>query len=219
MQSGKATLRRARLFITVAEIDLASLGPVLPSRLEARRLYGDKGGMAIQFLEVMDSDAGSFLECTLSVVCKQACWPTCEQTGWCTLPGLPVWIGVTSDLARRYGRERWGYPKDLADLSIAFAGDRFRGHAVSPIGVSVECSATLTGELEVSDVELRSVSRRGDDLLFAPLVGSGKLATTWDPQAQYRLDLRAIGLGESTGTSTMGVYAEDLSLELRDLKP
>ena len=155
MQPLSATATNARMFATVAEVELSRLAPMLPPPLTPRRLYGSTGGLSIQFLDIPDSTIGPYRECTLSILCKaDQAWPD-SGASWRSLPGFPIWIAVTSVLARLYGREVWAYPKYVGDVEFAIEGEHFRGAAVGPDQTRVECSATLPSDLEPSDVEIQ----------------------------------------------------------------
>lgn len=215
MASIKGSFTRGRLFGTVVEIDRARVAPLLPSGLTPRRLYGDRCGLFVQFLEVMESNVGAFKECTVSAVCKEKLpWPPAGAAAWCSDPAFTLWVGVTSPLAQQYGREVWGYPKHTADVKIDDDGERFVGSVVTPEGISVACSALIPRELEPSEIELRSISSRLGKVLLAPMRGAARFATTWDPQASYDVELRPLGIDRLQGISSFGIYADELSLEL-----
>lgn len=215
MEPGTATAQNAKMVAIVLEVEAERLGSLLPAPLVPRRLYGTTCAMSIQFIDIPESTVGPYRECTVSVLCKEnVAWPRAEDEGWRSLLGFPIWIAVTSDVACFYGREVWAYPKFVGDVHFELHGDEFRGFAAVAGGPSVRCSAALTRELDATPVEFRSVSRRGDQLLLAPMPGHARFAADWDPRADYELDLQALGMGVVRGTSATGMYAADLCFEL-----
>ena len=216
LELAAATAEGARMVAVVAEVERKRLAALLPASLEPRRLYGAMGALSLQFIDIPESPLGPYRECTVSVLCKDTlAWPepTTPDT-WRSMPGFPIWIGVTSERARHFGREVWQYPKYLADVDIQLDGTSFRARVSHPDGVCIRCTATLPTDLERQAVEFRSLSFGDSGLLMAPMPGVADFTEYWDPEADYELDLRQPGLGIESGRATSGLYAADLSFEL-----
>jgi hypothetical protein len=214
MDETRALMREARMVVLVVEVERERIARLLPPPLTPRRLFGTTCGMSIQFIDIPKSTIGPYRECTVSVLCKENfVWPRAQSKDWRSLPGFPIWIGVTSEIARRYGCEIWAYPKHVADVEFKVTGDAFRG-AAGAGAVSVRCSAVLTRSLEPTAVEFRSVSARSGELLLAPMPGQANFNSDWDPCATYTLDLEEFGVGKLQGTARTGVFATNFDFEL-----
>jgi hypothetical protein len=213
----RATATDATMFAALAEIELASLAPTLPAPLVPRRLFGSTGALSIQFIDVKDSSIGAYRECTVSVLCRDPLTRTTSiEAAWCSPPGFPIWIAVTSETAREYGVSVWAYPKWAGDVAFTIEAGRFHGSASIPgLGaVFMTAAATIPAELETGGIVLRSLSARRDVLLPAYMRGHARLCSDWDPRARYSLRIPSLAPDEVQGTASSGVYAEAYSYEL-----
>jgi hypothetical protein len=216
MNELRATARGARMFVTVAEVEHSRLAQLLPPALTPRRLYGSIAALSLQFLDIPESTVGPYRECTLSVLCKDEFdWPPGASAPiWRSMPGFPIWIAVTNEMARWYGREIWAYPKFVGEVQFELERGDFRGSAAVHEQGSVRCSAAIADDLEPGELELRSISCRESSLLLAPMPGHAHVALHWDPNATFTIELDVLGLGTLHGSSATGIYAEEFCFEL-----
>lgn len=191
-----------RMAVAMYQIDASAASQLLPPGVE----FGGLGACVAVFAEYPESTVGTYNEVVFLV--------SADYRG---TPGFYCpFIYVTTDATLASGREIWGFPKKIADISVIKDGDMIEAR-LARAGAVAEMRATLVGDADPAMVSaltalptfnekfIPSADGTGADVHVltstslelsptAARVGTGKITLT--PGAQDAWDLLVPATGD-----------------------
>lgn len=178
----------AEMILVSVPVDLAELQRWLPAPVRARRSFGSFGFLNIQFVDMPRTTIGPYRECVVSVLCRDDFeWiGVPDEDEWRPAPAFPLWLSVTTQIARESGQAYWGYPKVLADTEFSLSGDTFCGRVHSQGLIDIQLTSPLPRDGAEMPVCIRSLTLVGGMLSQTEIRGKACVAEG-DPNGSVNL--------------------------------
>jgi hypothetical protein len=180
--------RGVRTFLVTVPAKLAALREIVPAGVEVRRLYGEYGGLIVQFVDMPNTSIGPYNECTVAVLARDRHpWPEpAGEIAWSPPPCYALWLSVSSEIARHSGQAIWGYPKTLGETLFDVEGQRFRGAVRIDGRTVITCEGPLPEQSERATIYMRSLTHLRGGLCRTAIHGECTYAASEPGRADLR---------------------------------